>query len=105
MNDKNFAIHARAAGERTFCQRREADVVEVFSGDVLARDATQFKDTIDACRTLEETARRSLAQVPGCCEVEGEPVASRTKAGLCVRSCSYCARRFASSSGVRSLSA
>ncbi|HNX33405.1 MAG TPA: hypothetical protein PKM57_02170 [Kiritimatiellia bacterium] len=50
--DKSFlAIHTRAAGERTFSLRRKADVVEVFSGDVLARDATQFKDTIDACRT------------------------------------------------------
>ena len=26
-------------------------MVEVFSGDVLARGATQIKDTIDACRT------------------------------------------------------
>ena len=50
--DHSFlAIHTRAAGERTFNLRRKADVVEVFSGDVLARGATQFKDTIDACRT------------------------------------------------------
>jgi hypothetical protein len=50
--DKSFlAIHTREAGERTFNLRRKADVVEVFSGDVLAHDVTQFKEKIDACRT------------------------------------------------------
>lgn len=50
--DRSFlAIHTREAGERTFDLRRKADVVEVFSGDVLGRGITQFKDTIDAYRT------------------------------------------------------
>ncbi|MBM4085384.1 MAG: hypothetical protein FJ272_11390 [Planctomycetes bacterium] len=50
-NKSFLAIHTREAGERTFNLRRKADVVEVFSGDMLAEGAAQFKDTMDAYRT------------------------------------------------------
>jgi hypothetical protein len=50
--DRSFlAIHTREKGGRTFDLRRKADVIEVFSGDVLGRGVTRFKDTIDAYRT------------------------------------------------------
>ena len=50
-NRSILAIHTREAGERTFDLRRKADVVEVFSGEVLGRGVTRFKDKIDAYRT------------------------------------------------------
>lgn len=50
-NKSFLAIHTRAAGERTFHLRRKADVVEVFSGDILGEGVTQFRDRIDAYRT------------------------------------------------------
>ncbi|MFZ2642421.1 MAG: hypothetical protein WA117_15595 [Verrucomicrobiia bacterium] len=50
--DRSFlAIHTREKGGRTFDLRRKADVIEVFSGDVLGRGVTRFKDTIDAYHT------------------------------------------------------
>jgi hypothetical protein len=50
-NHSFLAIHTAGAGTRTFHLRRPGDVIEVFSGDVLARGATRFNDTIDAYRT------------------------------------------------------
>ena len=50
-NKSFLAIHTRAAGERTFHLRRKADVVEVFSGDLLGSGVTEFKDKCDAFRT------------------------------------------------------
>jgi hypothetical protein len=50
--DRSFlAIHTREAGERSFNLRCKADVIEVFSSDVLGRGVAQFKDRIDAYRT------------------------------------------------------
>jgi hypothetical protein len=50
-NHSFLAIHTAGAGTRTFHLRRPSDVIEVFSGDVLARGATRFNDTIGAYRT------------------------------------------------------
>jgi hypothetical protein len=50
-NRSFLAIHTAAAGTREFRLRRPADVVEVFSGQTLAADATRFTDSIPAFRT------------------------------------------------------
>jgi hypothetical protein len=50
-NRSFLAIHTAAAGTREFHLRRPADVIEVFSGDVLARDASRFSDPIPPYRT------------------------------------------------------
>lgn len=50
-NKSFLAIHTGTAGPRTFRLRRPADVIEVFSGKVLAQNATEFTDSIDALRT------------------------------------------------------
>ncbi|NUQ00311.1 MAG: hypothetical protein HUU35_10715 [Armatimonadetes bacterium] len=50
-NRSFLAIHTRAAGERTFQLRQPADVTEVFSGQVLGRGVSSFRDTIGAYRT------------------------------------------------------
>ena len=50
-NRSFLAIHTSRPGKRTFQLRRESDVIEVFTGQVLARGAGRFDDTIDACRT------------------------------------------------------
>lgn len=50
-NHSFLAIHTRSPGKRTFHLRRPADIVEVFSGDVLARGAAEFSDSVDAFRT------------------------------------------------------
>lgn len=50
-NRSFLAIHTAQAGPRTFALKRPADVVDVFSGKVLARQATSFRDEIEACAT------------------------------------------------------
>lgn len=50
-NHSFLAIHTSRPGKRTFHLRRPADVVEVFTGEVLARGVPEFDDRIDACRT------------------------------------------------------
>ncbi|OGV74306.1 MAG: hypothetical protein A3K19_17835 [Lentisphaerae bacterium RIFOXYB12_FULL_65_16] len=50
-NHSFLAIHTRTAGPRTFNLRRQSDVVEIFSGQVLGQGVTQFQDSIDAFRT------------------------------------------------------
>jgi hypothetical protein len=50
-NQSFLAIHTGAAGTRQFRLRRPADVVEVFSGQTLGTNVTQFRDTIPAFRT------------------------------------------------------
>jgi len=49
---KSFlCIHTAAPGKRTFHLRRPSDVVDVFSGKVVARKVTQFTDDVPASRT------------------------------------------------------
>lgn len=50
-NRSFLAIHTGRPGVRTFQLRRPSDVVEVFGGDVLARETSRFADSIEACRT------------------------------------------------------
>ncbi len=50
-NHSFLTLHTRADGERTFRLRRPADVIEVFTGQVLGRQVTEFKDTVPAYRT------------------------------------------------------
>ena len=50
-NRSFLAIHTGQPGPRTFKLRRRADVVEIFSGDVLGRNTTQFTEPIEAYRT------------------------------------------------------
>jgi hypothetical protein len=50
-NHSFLAIHTSRGGPRTFALRRPADVIEVFSGNVLARATDRFSDNIDAFRT------------------------------------------------------
>ncbi|MBT3381486.1 MAG: hypothetical protein HN742_39205 [Lentisphaerae bacterium] len=50
-NQSFLAMHAAEQGERRFQLREPADIVDVFSGQILARDATHFIDAIDAFET------------------------------------------------------
>ena len=50
-NHSFLAIHTSRPGQRTFHLRRPADVIEVFTGEVLARGASDFTDSIGADRT------------------------------------------------------
>jgi hypothetical protein len=50
-NHSFLAIHTARPGRRTFHLRRPADVIEVFTGEVLARGASHFTDSIGADRT------------------------------------------------------
>ena len=50
-NRSFLAIHTREAGQRTFRLRRRADVVEIFSGELLGERVTEFTDRIGAFDT------------------------------------------------------
>jgi hypothetical protein len=50
-NKSFLAIHTATSGTRTFHLRRPADVIEVFSGQVVAKNVAEFTDSIDAFRT------------------------------------------------------
>lgn len=50
-NRSFLAIHTAKAGTRDFQLRRPSDVIEVFSGQSLGKNVTQFRDTIPAFRT------------------------------------------------------
>ena len=50
-NRSFLAIHTAQPGPRTFKLRREADVIEIFSGELLGRNVTGFTETIPAYRT------------------------------------------------------
>jgi hypothetical protein len=50
-NQSFLAIHTAAPGTRQFRLRRPSDVVEVFRGQTLGTNVTQFRDTIPAFRT------------------------------------------------------